>query len=138
MNEGGELLREHSTQALSRQRMEAWSDQLQFLGTQTRGDEVSHGYVTRFPETYVSITLFFDRELDILDTVHVVMSPGMWSRALSMIEESFSTEELGIEPLRFAYGIGTVEVDEFDVRVVLTEQESELGKIYAINYIRPE
>ena len=138
MNEAIELLREHSTQALSRQRMEAWSDQLQFLGTQTRNDEVTDGYVTRFPETFVSVTLFFDRELDVLETVHVVISPGMWSRALGMIEESFSTEEIGIEPLRFAYVIGAVEVDEFDVRVLLTEQESELGKIYAINYMRPE
>ncbi len=138
MNEAVELLREHSTQELSRQRMEAWSDQLQYLGSQTRGDEVTEGYVTRFPETFVSITLFFDRELDVLENVHVVISPGMWSRALGMIEESFSTEEIGIEPLRFAYVIGTVEVDEFDVGVLLTEQDSELGKIYAINYLRPE
>ena len=49
MNEAVELLREHSTQELSRQRMEAWSDQLQYLGSQTRGDEVTEGYVTRFP-----------------------------------------------------------------------------------------
>lgn len=135
MNEAVELLRDHSSQSLSLERMEALSDQLQFLGSQTRGDEVSLGYVSRFPETFVSITLFFDLELDVLDTVHVVMSPGMWSRALGFIEESFSTEELGIEPLRFAYLMGAAEIDEFEVRVSLTEQESELGTIYAINYV---
>jgi hypothetical protein len=136
MDEALELLSDYPTQASAQRRLETIGDQVQFMGSQARGDEVTDGYVSRSPEGFVSITLFFDRDSGSMMTVHVVISPGMWSRALQMIEGAFDSDPSSDVPRGDrAYLLGTEERGDQDFRVFLSEQESELGTIYAINYM---
>lgn len=136
MDQALDLLTRQPTRASARAQIESVSNPIQFMGTQTIGNEVTDGYVSRFPETFVSVTLFFERDTEALDTVHVVMSPGMWSRALGLIERAVDGGAPAVPELGdHTYLLGVEDAGGREVRVVLSEQDSDLGTIYAINYM---
>lgn len=138
MTEALELLTDHPTPASARQRLAAASDNVQYVGSQTVRDVVTDGYVARVPETFVSVTLFYDRASEALRVVHVVMSPGTRSRALLMIEGAFEFDpDLGPGFGDTAHYLGVEDAGGRRVHVYLTEQASELGTIHAINYLAP-
>ncbi len=136
MNEAVELLIDHPTPASARQRLATVAETVQYVGSQTVRDVVTDGYVARVPETFVSVTLFYEGESEALTIVHVVMSPGMRSRALLMIEGAFDFDP-AVDP---GFGdathyLGVQDAQGRPVHVYLTEQASELGTIHAINYM---
>ena len=130
-----ELLRAHRSEAGARLYLDDSTEDIQFSGSQARGDQVSLGYVSRFPERFVSVTLFFDRDADSLTWVHVLISPGMRSRALRLIDDAFSSGDFADDTgTGQVYLLGTQDIEGTEVRITLRDQASELGPLYSVNY----
>jgi hypothetical protein len=135
MDPAMELLRAHRTQAAARLFLDDSTEDIQFAGSQTRGDEVSLGYVSRVPERFVSATLFFDRESDSISLVHVLISPGMRSRVLRLIDDAFSGDDFADDTgTGRVYLLGVQSLVGSNVLITLREQASELGPLYSVNY----
>lgn len=130
-----ELLQVHRTQAGARLFLDNSTEDIQFTGSQVLEDEVSLGYVSQVPERIVSVTVFFDRDSDSITLVHVLISPGMRSRALRLIDASYSTnvfaDHTGTGQVHL---LGIHDLDGVGIQITLREQESDLGPLLSINY----